>query len=144
MPNKKIRLDTLSFEILTCIANHLTSKELSILSTCNKALYPLQWMDSFWKRFCQIKFDIHYNHPDQSYRELFIVCCKTLKGNKGGTRRLPCSHLSHSNNNTSVDQTIMHHARPHQCQRCLKEGYENLFICISPSCHQTSNNKIFL
>lgn len=138
MKKTKATLSTLSFEIITCIAEYLTSKELFKLSQCNKTLHQLQNVDTLWKRFCRIEFGIQYNHPNRTYRELFLSCCKTKKG-RGYHKRLPCSHL----NNRFVDNDMTIHKGEQKedmlnhCQRCPKEGSENLFICITPNCHQT-------
>lgn len=120
-------LSTLSFELITCIASYLTSKELSILSQCNRALYGLQWMDSLWKGFCRVEYGIQYNDPNQSYKDLFLSCCMTRKNYK----RLPCNHISDINYIMTIEKS-------NQCQKCSTIGHENLFICIAGNCHQTS------
>lgn len=117
-------LFTLSFELLTCVANHVSWQDLLVLSSCNKALYGLQCIDTAWRRYCRSEYGVRYNHPNQTYKELFIFC-KTRKNCK----RLPCNHIQDESHSTAtLDQ--------HQCQQCTTTGHENLFICIA--CHQTS------
>ncbi|CAO3635512.1 unnamed protein product [Mucor fragilis] len=125
----------LSYDILICIAEHLTSKELATLSQCNKSMYQLQWIDLLWKQYCQDDFCITYNHPDQTFRQLYLQCVVAAKQNK----RLPCQHLQQY-----IDQPIILDDRQMQqltkldkCQRCFVTGFENLFVCLSSLCqHQ--------
>lgn len=129
----------LSYDILICIAEHLTSKELATLSQCNKSMYQLQWIDLLWKQYCQDDFCITYNHPDQTFRQLYLQCVVAAKQNK----RLPCQHLQQY-----IDQPIILDDRQMQqltkldkCQRCFVTGFENLFVCLSSLCqHQLSKN----
>ncbi|CEP08152.1 hypothetical protein [Parasitella parasitica] len=125
----------LNYDILLCIAEYLSSKELSALSQCNKVLYQLQWIDLLWKQYCHNDFSIAYNHPDQTYRQLYLQCIRSVKENK----RLPCHHLQQY-----IDQPIILNDRQQQqlsrldnCQRCFITGFENLFVCLSSICqHQ--------
>ena len=127
----KVNLSTLSVELLTCIAEFLTSKDLTALSHCSKAMYQLQYIDSLWKYHCNIEFGINYNHPDRTFRELFIACCST-QSERGYQKRLPCNHID--SGMAATPELIV---ALNQCQRCSSEGHDNLFICVSPQCYQT-------
>ncbi|CAO0798920.1 unnamed protein product [Mucor circinelloides] len=130
-----VAITCLSYDILICIAGYLTSKELATLSQCSKSMYQLQWVDLLWKQYCHDDFSISYNHPDQTFRQLYLQCVESAKQNK----RLPCQHLQQY-----IDQPIILDDRQQQqltkldkCQRCFVSGFENLFVCLSSSCqHQ--------
>lgn len=125
-------LSTLSFEILTCIAEYLTPSDLITLSQCNKTLFPLQYLDLLWKKHCRIEFGVDYNDPNQSFRELYATCRKIQKG-ESTQKRLPCNHIN--TGMISVSKPVID-ALEH-CERCPKEGLESLFLCVSPHCYQT-------
>lgn len=126
-------LSTLSFEILTCIAEQLTANEIIVLSQCSKAMYQLQYLDLIWRKHCRIEFGVDYNHPNQTFRELYVTCRKIQKG-ENTQKRLPCNHIN--SDMISVSKSVLETLD--QCERCSKEGLESLFLCVSPQCYQTS------
>lgn len=127
----------LNYDILICIAEYLTGKELATLSQCNRALYKLQWIELLWKQYCHDDFSITYNHPDQTYKQLYLQCIKSAKRNK----RLPCQHLQQYIDHPIIldNRQMQQLSKLDKCQRCFITGFENLFICLSSSCqHQLS------
>lgn len=81
-------LATLGFDLLLCIAENLSAKDLIQLSSTCKALWAaLQNDDLLWKRLCDTDYGLTYNHPKQTYFALYRQSAKRVYG------RLPCRHL---------------------------------------------------
>lgn len=128
-------ISDLGYDILIDIAGHLTSKELCQLSQCNQSLYQLQWVDILWKRYCFKDYQIRYNHPAQTYRQLYFQCKKANQSNK----RLPCHLLHHAyipSSDNIQRQEWQSNLVLDKCQRCFVTGIENLFICLSYNCYE--------
>lgn len=125
-------LSTLSFELKTCIAHYLSWKELYHLSLCDTSFYRLQYVDSLWKTYCRVEFGIRYNHPNQTYKDLFLACYQSTSSFI--RKRLPCNHI------TDMVYPMVNVMETPQCQHCTTVGSENLFICIED--HQISKKRI--
>ncbi|KAI9487476.1 MAG: hypothetical protein EXX96DRAFT_80919 [Benjaminiella poitrasii] len=124
----------LNYDILLCIVEYLSSKDFCMLSQCNRYLYQLQMIadSTVWKRFCLQDFFITYNHPDQTYRQLYFQCKNvTICHHK----RLPCHHLTETQQTVVLEGYSKTFKDLVQCQQCFVTGVENLFICISPHCY---------
>jgi hypothetical protein len=126
-----VSISNLSYDVLISIAEYLSIKELCRLSQCNQFLYQLQWVDVLWKRYCLEDYQISYNHPDQTYRQLYLQCKKANASNK----RLPCYLLQHAClPSDNIVQEWQSNLVLDKCQKCFVTGPENLFICLSSNC----------
>lgn len=105
--------------------NFLKFQEFQNLTQCNKYLNQMQWIDIIWKRYCQEDHKIQYKHPDQSYRDLYLQCKK----------RRACHHLQKVAIDVPKDLRTAWKDQ-NRCGRCDVEGIENLYICLSPGCHE--------
>lgn len=134
-----VDITCLSYDILLCIISYLTGKELSALSQCNRSLYKLQSIELLWKKYCRDDFSITYNHPNQTFRQLYVQCIQSAtKQNK----RLPCPHLQQYITDNYLDNDKQW-TKLERCQRCFVTGFENLFVCLSSLCqHQLSKSPI--
>jgi hypothetical protein len=130
-----VSISNISYDVLLCIAEYLTSKELCRLSQCNQFLYQLQLVDVLWKQYCIKDYQISYNHPDQTYRQLYLQCKKANKSNK----RSPCYLLQHAcipSSGIVQRQEWQLNLVLDKCQKCFVTGLENLFICLSSDCYE--------
>lgn len=97
-------------DILLCIADYLNHEDLLTLSL----IYPVLYYDeSFWKVRCRNDYNVTYNDPSLTYRELYKACVVKPMG------RLPCTHLD----------TNAHYVQVDVCSQCQNGNLEYLFIC---------------
>ena len=109
----------LHFDILSCIAENLDAKSILELSSCCRSFHSLGHFDLLWKRLCQIDYHLTYNHPRQTYLDLYRQTFLRQFG------RRPCHHLS----NIYVDEHL------------VKQACWNLPL-LNPHCNANSDNNI--
>lgn len=132
-----VKITDLSPDILFyLISGHLNAQDFSNLTQCSRYFYQLQSIDIIWKRFCLQDFYLNYNHPNQTFRDLYFQCTDKSK-------RLPCCHLSSIRPLDAISPDIATNLKNRdQCETCFVKGNENLFICVSNQCHKICKNII--
>lgn len=125
-------LESLSFDLLICIGECLEARDLIELSRCCRALQSLGTLDLLWKKLCRKDYGLTYNHPDQTFRDLYAHSFQRLYG------RLPCPHLSHHlNDDHGVPAAAVARKNDKWTFSCCRrtESTENMFFCMDATCH---------
>ncbi|KAI7857257.1 hypothetical protein BDC45DRAFT_27771 [Circinella umbellata] len=135
----------LHFDILSCIAEHLDAKSILELSSCCRSFYNLGRFDLLWKRLCQIDYHLTYNHPEQTYYNLYRQTFLRQFG------RRPCYHLSnihideHLVKQSSWDLPLLNQHHNLNNNTNIVESWIPYISCCSPEQHDSiTTEKLFL
>ncbi|KAI8990805.1 hypothetical protein BDF20DRAFT_3732 [Mycotypha africana] len=140
-------IHSLNYHILLDICTYLNLEEFINLTSTSKYLHGLHFHETQWRKLCWQDFNLSYNHPKQSYLELYRNCKEIISSAIGN--RLPCEHicsisqlLLFKENNPPTDSEHDHdnHKKDfvyRKCEKCQAMGISKLSMCLFENCHKT-------